>query len=307
MQSDPTRSSDSASARREPTSRVLIAGAGDVGIRLGLELADAGHQVLALRRDVSRVPKRLTALRADLCDPNQLAKVIPEGLTHIAYCAAADARTDEAYVRAYVQGLSNVLDVPRVRDAALRRVTFISSTAVYSQDDDGWVDESSPTHPTSFSGRRTLEAESLLTESQLPHCILRCGGIYGPGRTRLIDQVRSGTATYDETRADYTNRIHATDVAGALAFLLVHPEPNGLVLGVDHEPARRRDVLRWLAATMGAAPPGKIADSCREGNASPRRSVGSKRVSNAKLVGLGYQFRYRTFREGYGELIRTSC
>lgn len=282
------------------SSRVLIAGAGDVGIRLGLTLAAAGHEVTALRRDPDAIPRELTAIAADLCDPERLAVVVPDGLTHVAYCAAADTRSDEAYARAYVQGLSNLLSLPQIVDANLRRVAFISSTAVYAQNDDSWVDESSATEPTSFSGRRTLEAEAQLVESGLPHCVLRCGGIYGPGRTRLLDQIRAGTASYDPTRADYTNRIHVDDVVGALAFLLFHSEPSGLVVGVDHEPARRRDVLQWLASSMGATPPS--ASTTRDA----ARGAGSKRVSNRKLVELGYRFRYPTFRDGYGQLLQES-
>jgi nucleoside-diphosphate-sugar epimerase len=258
-------------------------------------LKSEGHEVFALRRDVAKIPPAVDALAADLCDLSQLARVVPNDLTHVAYCAAADARSDEAYERAYVIGLSNVLSLRQL--AHCRRVAFISSTAVYAQDDDSWVDEASPTEPSSFSGQRTLQAEARLVASGLPYCIFRCAGIYGPGRKRLIDQVRSGAATYDPERAAYTNRIHSDDVAQALARLLQHPDADGVVLGVDDEPARRRDVLQWLATRMGAPRP----------TADPRAATaraGSKRVSNRRLRGLGYEFIYPTFREGYDALLR---
>ena len=37
---------------------------------------------------------------------------------------------------------------------------------------------------------------------------------------------------------------------------------------------------------------------------SSRRASSSKRCSNALLKASGYRFRYPTYREGYGELLR---
>ena len=57
---------------------------------------------------------------------------------------------------------------------------------------------------------------------------LRLGGIYGPGRTRLLESVRAGRAAYDPRGPRYTNRIHRVDAASA-------PRPEILV-----EPGRLR-------------------------------------------------------------------
>jgi nucleoside-diphosphate-sugar epimerase len=280
------------------TLRVLIAGAGDVGVRLGLRLATLGHDVFALRRDPSSIPAPLIGIAADLSRPESLSE-LPTGLTHVAYTAAADASTDEAYQRAYVNGLANLLGHWQHRGETLQRVVFVSSTAVHAQDDGSAVDEHSATEPTHFSGLRTLEAERLLLESNVPATVLRCGGIYGPGRTQLLDSVREGRATFDTAIPRYTNRIHVDDVAGALEFLLLHPDPPSVVLGVDEEPALQREVLEWLAQQLGAPAP-------RAGNGastSPRRMASNKRISSERLRALGYRFRYPTYREGYAALI----
>jgi nucleoside-diphosphate-sugar epimerase len=140
----------------------------------------------------------------------------------------------------------------------------------------------------------------LLADSGFEHCVLRCGGIYGPGPTRLIDTVAAGTASFDPTEPSYTNRIHADDVAGAAAFLLFHPAPGRLVLGVDEEPAELGDVLTWLANELGVAPPtAGVSDAGRA-----RRSASNKRVNSEKLRQLGFRLRYPTYREGYAELLR---
>ncbi len=280
--------------------QILIAGAGDIGTRVGLQLVDAGHRVCALRRNPAKLPPSLHPIAADLSERDQL-HAIPQDVSHVVYAAAADGSSDEHYERAYVTGLNNVLEHCRAAALPIQRIVFISSTAVYAQADGEWVNESSPTEPTGFAGKRTLEAENLLKDAGFDHCILRCGGIYGPGRTRLVDWVESGTASYDPDNPAYTNRIHADDVARAAMFLLFHPQPGRLVLGVDERPATMSEVLHWLASELGAPPP--VARSASAGG-SARRSASNKRVSSERLRGLGFEFRFPSYREGYTALLQ---
>ena len=112
------------------------------------------------------------------------------------YAAAADRSTEEAYRLAYVDGVRNLLAAPALQRSPPRRFFFVSSTAVYAQDDGEWIDESSPAGPTHFRARLLLAGESLVRESASAATATRCcvSGIYGPGRTRLIERVRSGRA-----------------------------------------------------------------------------------------------------------------
>jgi nucleoside-diphosphate-sugar epimerase len=136
--------------------RVLIAGCGYVGTALGLELARSGHVVYGLRRDPSALPAPLQPLKADLRDRGELATLLPEELHGVIYCAGPTESTDQAYADTYVRGLTHVLEALEQRQAPVKRVVLTTSTAVYGQQDGGWVDEASPTEPTHFSGRRLL-------------------------------------------------------------------------------------------------------------------------------------------------------
>jgi nucleoside-diphosphate-sugar epimerase len=271
---------------------VLIAGCGYVGSALGLELLAAGDRVWGLRRNVSQLPAGFAAIAADLSLPGALAE-LPRALDYVVYCASADGSSEAAYVKAYVTGLERLLAA--LESSAVRRVFFTSSTAVYAQLDGQWVDEDSLTTPTHFSGVRLLEAEALLRSSPLPATVLRCSGIYGPGRTRLIDSVRQGTAVASDR---FTNRIHRDDVAGAIAHLLRSESPPELLLLNDDQPAPEREVLSYLAACLGVAEPARAPTA----GVSPGRS-GVKRCSNARLRATGYQLRYPSYREGYAALL----
>ncbi len=279
--------------------RVLIAGCGYVGTALGERLAKDGHDVWGLRREVAGLPASIAPLRADLRDPRTLAD-LPSDLGWVVYAAAPDGHDDASYRDTYVRGLENLLGVWAARGERPARLVFVSSTSVYAQRDGGWVDEGSPTEPTHHSGRRLLEAEAIAGSGPGTSVVIRFAGIYGPGRTGLVEQVRRGEARVPAGGPRWTNRIHRDDCAGAIAHLLSLGDPAPLYLGVDDEPADFGEVVRWLAAELGAPEPSVEEPDAPRGG---RFTRSSKRCSNARLRSSGYRFAYPTFRDGYRALL----
>lgn len=256
-----------------------------------------GHRVVGWRRSPAKLPAAIEGAAADLSAPN--LPPVPADTTAVVIAVAADSPTEEAYRAAYVEGLTHVLDALERDGVRPRRVLFVSSTAVYGDAGGGWVDENTPPRPGGFSGRVLLEAEQLLqaafSGTATTATSLRLGGIYGPGRTRLIDQVRGGTAVVPED-ARYTNRIHRDDAAAAIVHLAtMPPEPAPVYVGVDNDPADLGTVLRFLAAELGLAEP-------PVGDAGPARG-GNKRCRNDLLRSTGFEFAFPSFREGYRDIL----
>jgi nucleoside-diphosphate-sugar epimerase len=278
-------------------SRILIAGCGYVGIALGERLIEEGHTVWSLRRQTSLLPQAIRPLAADLTSAESL-KCLPQQLDFIFYTAAAESSTDEAYRSAYVTGFRNLICALRAQNQNPKRLIFTSSTAVYAQSAGEWVDENSPTAPEHFSGRRLLEAEQVLLGGPFPGIILRLGGIYGPTRTRVVDLVRHGEAVC-KGETHFANRIHRDDCVGILRHLMILDHPMQVYLGVDCEPAELCEVYRWIAARLGSPPP--RVDSASSITQRKRRS--NKRCLNARLLASGYDFKFPTFREGYGAIL----
>jgi nucleoside-diphosphate-sugar epimerase len=279
--------------------RILIAGCGYVGGALAASLAGEGNLVFGLRRRPVSQHHGVQPIAADLTDSDTL-RSLPRELDFVFYTISSDERSDEAYRKAYVQGLTNLLKAMEKNHKELKRFFLASSTGVYEQEKGEWVDESSPAEPTHFSGRRLLEAEQLLATSSVPSTVVRFGGIYGPGRTRLIRQLLAGQATYPVEENRYTNRIHRDDCAGALAHLMSLPSPEALYLGVDDEPVAQRDLLHWLAESLNSPPP-------RPQSRHYRTRRGNKRCRNDRLRASGYRFRYPNFRAGYQPLLKEFC
>ena len=267
---------------------LLIVGCGDLGTELGLRALAAGHRVHGLRRRAEVLPDDFHRIAADL---DAELPPLPGDTEVVAFTTAADRRDVDAYRRAYVTATGRVLDALEEAGATPGRVLFTSSTAVYGVDDGAEVDEDTPTDPTSATGAVLVEAERSLWQRRPDAVSLRLAGVYGPGRTRLIEQVREGRALRPE-RVVHTNRIHRDDAAAALLHLAVLPsDPATCYLGVDDEPAPLGEVVAFLAAELGLPIP-PVGDV--------RRSRGGdKRCRNARLRGTGWVPTYPSYREGY--------
>ncbi|THJ67965.1 NAD-dependent epimerase/dehydratase family protein [Arthrobacter echini] len=268
---------------------VLIAGCGDLGTEVGLRMAARGERVIGWRRSPHHLPAGIEPVTADL---TQQLPAIPQDTDVVVIATAAGERTEEAYRSAYVDATANVLDALERDGVRPRRVLFVSSTAVYGDFDGAWVTEESPAESASPTARQVRTAERVLLE-RLPAqgLVLRLAGIYGPGRTRLIDQVTDGTAVLP-TEMQWTNRIHRDDAAAAIVHLVTSVDsPEQIYLGADEEPVDLGEVLQFIAREVGVPDP-------RRGETSATRG-GARRVDSSLLRSTGFSFTYPTYRQGY--------
>ncbi|QQD25287.1 NAD(P)H-binding protein [Venatoribacter cucullus] len=275
--------------------RILIVGAGDIGGHLAVQLAAAGHSVWGLRRSDKPVGDGVTLIQADVADTETLQN-LPDNLDILVYCVASPVFSKEGYHAYYYRGLRHILKA--LKGQKLQRAFFVSSSSVYHQMDGEWVDETSETRPSSFAGKEMLAAEEALLKADVPGTVVRFTGIYGPGRTRMIEQARQG-GHCDPEPPVWTNRIHRDDCVGVLKFMIEQTlagkalEP--VYLATDDEPATLFDVLEWMKDRIGDVEPDHdLPEATRRAN---------RRCSNKRLHELGYELQYRNYREGYDLLL----
>ena len=275
---------------------ILIAGCGGIGCELGTQLIAQGHTVYGLRRETSELPEGILPIEADLAHP---LKSLPDNLDYVVYSASAGKFKDAAYYQAYVAGVKHVLEA--VKNQAIKRFFFVSSTSVFGQFEGEVVTEESPTSDNTFSTKRLLEGEALVNECKFESTIIRFGGIYGPGRHHLINLVRQGKAHCIE--GVYSNRIHSSDCVGILAHLIDMSEQGDktiepLYIGVDNEPTYSCEVYEWLAEQLSVS---DVEHSDPTENS--RLMSSNKQLLNTKIRSTGYEFQYPSYQDGYGELI----
>ena len=273
------------------SARVLIAGCGDVGMRVAERLLARGDQVWALRRSASDGLGGIRWLRGDLTRPETL-RDLPDHIEQLVYLPAPGSRDERAYRALFVDGLRHLFDA--LDGGALRRVLLVSSTAVYGEHGEAWVDEETPADPPGFNGKVLLEAERWLAAQPVASVVLRLAGLYGPDRLQLIERLQAGGVSVPRQRVHWANRIHVDDAAAAIAHLLAIDNPQPLYLGVDDTPLPLDMLYDHLASLLGAPRP-------NEGPAPA--GVGSKRLSNARLRASGFAPQWPDARQGYAALL----
>jgi nucleoside-diphosphate-sugar epimerase len=195
--------------------------------------------------------------------------------------------------------LNAARDTVRQRMPHLHWIGYLSTVGVYGDHGGDWVDEQSECRPVSTRSVMRLAAEqewlSLGQDIGQPVAVLRLSGIYGPGRNAFVN-LKNGTAKRLIKPGQVFNRIHCDDIAGALWHLARQPA-GGIFNVTDNEPAPAQDVVTYAAKLMGVEPPPEIPFEAAQLSPMARSFYGeNKRVSNAAIKGVGYDFRFPDYR-----------
>jgi dTDP-4-dehydrorhamnose reductase len=200
---------------------------------------------------------------------------------------------------------------PFARASHLRSVVYLSTVGVYGDRGGAWVDEESPTLPTSDRGGNRLAAEQEWRDfgarRNVAVAILRLAGIYGPGRNALT-QLARGQARRIVKSGQVFNRIHVGDIAQAIDAAFTR-NASGIFNVADDEPSPQGDPIAFAAQLMGIDPPPEIPFEQAAPSMSPMALSfwqECRRVKNDKLKReLGVRLRYPTYREGLKALCET--
>lgn len=269
----------------------LIVGCGYVGNAVGaLALSTGAAQtVIGVRRQTVAPRAGWHMLAADVTESGWEAALPKSPIACVVYCAAPGRRDAHAYRRTYVDGLGAVVSALEQHQPKPPRLVFTSSTGVYSEDAGGWVDEQTPLQASSERIQTLLDAEQLVRASGWPgSCVLRFGGIWGPGRERVQ---RMATQRPLPLRAapHYSNHIHQSDCAGSIVHVATLPRPADCYVACDHEPEDFNALLVRLARAQGNP------DAAQ--SVVPSGAATGKRCNSQKLRASGYTFAFPRYGE----------
>lgn len=192
------------------------------------------------------------------------------------------------------------------------RLIYLSTTGVYGDYQQAWVDESSPTKPSTERGQKRLAAENswreFATRNSLGLTIFRLAGIYGPGRS-LFDTIRAGKAQRIHKPGQIFSRIHVADIAAAIRAVAIgnFGTDQQLYNLCDDLPCPPQEVVAYGCELLGvAAPPlRQFAEVVSE--LSPMAASfysESKKVSNKKyLRELQTPLLYPTYHSGLAAIL----
>jgi len=275
---------------------VLVAGCGWLGAEIARRAVVRGDRVTGVRRDPSRAaPLRalgVELLSVDLSGPHAVDRLPPAEA--IVACQAARVEEPKAYEAAYLRANESLLTVASRWGA---RMVYTGSTGVFGQRDGSTVDEAVAPAPATPTARVLLEAESMLLSAASAGTdarVVRLSGLYGPGRVGIIERVRSGKLCLGSADEVWMNFCHVEDAASfVLAALSVGP-PGAIFHGSDAGPARRRDVVSWIAKVLGILP---------HRDDTPWLGPNRRILSERTRLELGVSLVHASFREGLAEFL----
>ncbi|MFC6633784.1 NAD-dependent epimerase/dehydratase family protein [Microbulbifer taiwanensis] len=287
--------------------KLWIFGCGDLGARLALQLNRQEYAVYGVRRNplVALASKRRADVvnwrRGDATKKEDIERLLGDGADVVLATFTPDEHTQSGYHRAYIdtatalaEALPNLARPPRL-------LIWVSSTRVYGQSGDQFLDEQTPAIPSGFQGDILLAAEEIIRSAVPGTCVVRFAGIYGPGRDRLLSQVRAGRCAPPQP-PQFSNRIHVDDSIGFLIHLMEKHKagwsPEQLYIGADSLPVPMYELQRWLVKAMGytGAHLREIVET------SERRS---KKLSNRRMLESGYELKYPDYKVGYSALLES--
>jgi nucleoside-diphosphate-sugar epimerase len=249
--------------------KLLLIGCGYLGREITRVFAAAGWEVTSVSLSGGD-----GSLACDVGEPTAVAR-LPDA-DFIIHCAASGRGGPDAYRHVYLEGCRNLL----ARYPGLP-VLFTSSTSVYAQIDGSWVTEQSPAVPDRETGKLLRQTEDIVLAAG--GIVARLSGIYGPGRSVILQKFLSNTAVIEEDGRRFLNQIHRDDAARALLHLATLGIRGEVFNVCDSTPLTQMECYQALAAMFGRPlPPTGPRDANR------KRGWTHKRVANSKLTTTGW-------------------
>jgi len=263
--------------------KIAVLGCGYVGAEFARQAKAAGHEVLGVvRSEASRDKLRAEGIAAEAFDlySGDWA-LLPKQFDAVVYAASTGGGGPEAYALAYDVGVRRALSWARVVGA--QAFVFTSSTGVYRQDDGRIVDEESvvggaPTADAILGGEGAVLSAGFARAR-----VLRFGGLYGPGRHHLVDQLRRGDNVIGGRVDHFINYLHRDDAASSVLAALVAGPLGPRVYNVgDGHPVTKETLACWIAERLGQ--PAPVFDPTAP--AGPRVAKGG-RTQPSRIVATG--------------------
>lgn len=248
--------------------RYALTGAtGFVGGELARQLADAGHEVVALVRSPARAI-RLDALgvdlvQGDLDDSGALDRLLAgaDGLFHVAGWYRLGQRDPSEGQRTNVEGTRSVLLA--AQRAGTPKVVYTSTLAVNSDTGGRFVDETYEhvgAHLSEYD-RTKAAAHAIATQfaaDGLPLVIVMPGAVYGPGDTSqvggLVARVVAGKRPQAPSGGGRLTWAHVSDVAQGHVLAMERGTP-GETYMLAGDPATLAELLVHVADAAGTKGP----------------------------------------------------
>ncbi len=204
---------------------------------------------------------------------------------------------------------SNYEDIANALKTSVKRVIYLSTTAVYGDANGSTVDEKYKINPQSDRAKSRILAErqwnDLCDKFGVTLNILRLSGIYGIGRNQIRNLI-NGTAKRIIKEGHVFNRIHVADIARIIYMLSVSDIKSDIFNISDDMPAPPQDVVEFAARLLNTDPPEPVIFSEAILSEMARSFYSeTKYIINQKIKEkLGLELKYPNYKLGLKDILK---
>ena len=268
-----------------------IVGCGYVGSAVAAHLRRQGHEVVG----TTTSPGRLSEL-CDLVDHPRIYNAA-DPLADVSFLDQLDAVLiamapttvtfeEDQYEKVYGQAVPALVDaLGRRKGCKPLHVTYLSSAGVYGDQAGAICNELTPPDCSNHANALLASAETSilsLNDASTQACVLRLGGIYGPGKD-IPSYIRSASGQSVRKNGNHINAwVHLLDIVRGIDFAFER-RLQGIYNLVDDLQFTRRQLSNALCDVDGLPP--VIWDN----HDRPGARIFNARVSNARLREMGFR------------------
>ncbi len=268
--------------------KVAIIGCGYVGSAVAQQWQAQGLDVLVTTTREERV-EELSAIASQVevvtgTERDRLKAILCDRQI-VLLCVAS--KRGASYEQTYLDTAKTVVEV--LPHTPVEQLIYTSSCSVYGQHNGAWVTELMPPMPITDNGKIIEQTEATLLSATSPNrkiCVLRLGGIYGPGRTLEKIYGQAAGTTRPGKGEEATNWVHLRDIVAGIDWAKKQ-QLSGIYNLVQEEVPSVRELIAGVCDRHNLPP--VTWDATQP---STRKNV---RVSNAKVKSTGYSFVHPSF------------
>ena len=284
--------------------RFGVVGCGYVGTAVALHLRKQGYELMGTTTGPSRLAELFDTVDHPriLCagDPGADFSVLDDldGLL-IAMAPTTVSYEEDQYRVVYGEAVPALVEALRKRSREQPlHISYLSSAGVYGDQSGTITTELSPPDLSNTTNALLVQAEDAVLSLNTPliqTCVLRLGGIYGPGKD-IPSFIRSASGQQIPKNGNHINAwVHLDDIVRGVDFSLQR-RLQGIYNLVDDLQLTRRELSNALCDEEGLPP------VIWENHDRPGARVFNARVSNARLLQMGFSLRTRSMLEPVAQL-----
>ena len=304
--------------------RIVIAGGtGLIGSALTQRLSAQGAEVVLLTRDPARAERRFAGLPHVRCSPwDGTSGAQLHGILENA-SAVVNLAGESIGARRWTERQKRILMTSRIETTwslveAIHRTpsppdVLVNASAVgyYGNRDEGEIDEDEKPGDDFLAGIcEAWEAEALKATEAGTRVVLTRTGVVLDARegalTRFLPPFRMFVGGRLGSGAQWFPWIHRDDVTEGMLFAIGNPHVSGPINLVAPEGIRMREFCRELGRTLGRpswAPVPSFLLRLLLGEMAGPLVLSGQHVVPAKLMRLGFRFRFPDLREALNDLL----